>query len=196
MPIDTSKSHGAIVKELVANYKKTGYIGSNKPKNLEHAVRMANAIAYRAKEEAVLLKIEELNRSEAIQLSLDVKKNVDNYLNSIVKTNENELAILVKSFIQDYSSAERSRLRSFGVNQPYSLKEEYSTQNLVFLDIEEHKIPIGYRQKLDYLTQSVAEKVLKQTNHFRSKLSDSTLFIEITSSYLAEIRLAVSDLLG
>lgn len=50
MPIDKNKSHEEIVKELIDSYKKTGRIGSSKPKNLKTALSIANAIAYSTKE--------------------------------------------------------------------------------------------------------------------------------------------------
>ena len=194
MPIDTSKSHSAIVKELLDEYKSKGKIGATTPKNIEHAVRIANAIAYKAKEESALIKMMEFNREHSVQLSLDVRKNVETYLNSIIKQNENELAQMVRDFVSIYSSLESKRLRSFGVAQSYKLKTVYSVSNLVFSEMEGKKVPIGYRQNLGHVTQSVAEKALKHSNHFFSKVEDSTLFIEITASYLAEIQLALKDL--
>lgn len=39
-------AHAANVSELMKKYKKTGKMGSSRPKNKMHAERMANAIAY------------------------------------------------------------------------------------------------------------------------------------------------------
>ena len=50
MPLSKGKSkrtHSKNVSELMSAYKKTGKIGSSKPKSLAHAIEIANAIAYR-----------------------------------------------------------------------------------------------------------------------------------------------------
>jgi hypothetical protein len=47
----TVKSHVEIVQEVLEKYKSEGTIGSFKPENEEHALRVANAIAYEAKKE-------------------------------------------------------------------------------------------------------------------------------------------------
>jgi hypothetical protein len=46
------KNHGANVAELMAKYRKTGKIGAAKPRNAQHAEKMANAIAYSKRREA------------------------------------------------------------------------------------------------------------------------------------------------
>lgn len=51
MPIKKTMSHGEIVAEIVRDWKRDGKIGNIKPRNLEHAVEIANAIAYRIKRE-------------------------------------------------------------------------------------------------------------------------------------------------
>lgn len=51
MPIDARKSHSNIVKELLDEYKSSGKIGNTKPKDLNHAQDIANAIAYKIKSE-------------------------------------------------------------------------------------------------------------------------------------------------
>lgn len=142
-----------------------------------------------------LSQIMEFNEESAHQLTLDLKLNVDSYLNSIIKKNELEIMHIVQDFMKDYSYLETRRLRSFGVKESYQLAIDYNASNLVTLDIENYKIPIGYRQGLKYITQTVADKALKQNNHFYCKVEDSTLFVEITASYLAEIQLEVKDLL-
>lgn len=50
MPIDKRMTHGHIVGELMNTYKKTGKIGNTKPKNKQHALKIANAISYDVKE--------------------------------------------------------------------------------------------------------------------------------------------------
>lgn len=51
MPIDNTKSHSEIVQELMDAYKENGKIGNITPKDEEDALRIANAIAFKAKEE-------------------------------------------------------------------------------------------------------------------------------------------------
>jgi len=51
MPIDKNMTHSEIVAEIMASYKKTGKIGDYTPKNEKEALQMANAIAYKVKNE-------------------------------------------------------------------------------------------------------------------------------------------------
>lgn len=46
MPIRKDMTHGEIVAEIIRNWKRDGMIGRIKPRNLEHALDIANAIAY------------------------------------------------------------------------------------------------------------------------------------------------------
>ena len=51
MPVDARKPFGEIVKEIMDSYHRTGKIGNITPKNAAHALRIAKAIATRAKAE-------------------------------------------------------------------------------------------------------------------------------------------------
>lgn len=53
MPIDKNKSKSDIIKELLYGYKKTGKIGNETPTDMHHAMKIASAIAYKAKGESV-----------------------------------------------------------------------------------------------------------------------------------------------
>lgn len=68
MPIDGRKSHGSIVKELITEFKSEGKIGNTTPDDMEHAMKIANAIAYdvkgTAKTEALKSHIQSLIRPE------------------------------------------------------------------------------------------------------------------------------------
>lgn len=68
MPIDGRKKHGDIVSELIKEYKDTGKIGNSEPKDMETALKQANAIAYdvkgTAKVEALGTYIKSLVRPE------------------------------------------------------------------------------------------------------------------------------------
>lgn len=50
MPIDKRQNKETIIKELLQKYKKTGKIGSTKPKDMKHAIQVASAIAYSTKD--------------------------------------------------------------------------------------------------------------------------------------------------
>lgn len=45
MPISGKMTYGSIVAEVLRSYKKTGRIGNTKPRNMKHALRIAQAIA-------------------------------------------------------------------------------------------------------------------------------------------------------
>ena len=49
MPLRSSMSKEEIIKELVNKYNKTGSIGNTKPKDKQHALNIAIAIAYKIK---------------------------------------------------------------------------------------------------------------------------------------------------
>ena len=51
MPIDNTRSHSEIVQELMDAYEKTGKIGEISPKDKDDALRISNAIAFKAKED-------------------------------------------------------------------------------------------------------------------------------------------------
>ena len=51
MPIDNTRSHSEIVQELIDTYAETGKIGNITPEDKEDALRIANAIAFKAKED-------------------------------------------------------------------------------------------------------------------------------------------------
>lgn len=51
MPIDNTRSHGEIVQELMEAYEKTGKIGEIFPEDRDDALRISNAIAFKAKED-------------------------------------------------------------------------------------------------------------------------------------------------
>lgn len=46
MPINKNDTHEEKVKELIDTYNENGKIGNTKPKNMKHALSIANAIAY------------------------------------------------------------------------------------------------------------------------------------------------------
>lgn len=52
MPISPKMSYEEIVSEIIQSYKENGKIGNTKPKSLRHALRIANAIASRVKDQA------------------------------------------------------------------------------------------------------------------------------------------------
>lgn len=47
MPLKKTMTHGEIVAEILRDWKRDGMIGNIRPRNLEHAMDIANAIAYR-----------------------------------------------------------------------------------------------------------------------------------------------------
>lgn len=49
MPLRRNMSIKAMLEELMTNYQRTGKIGNIRPKNKQHALEIANAIAYRVK---------------------------------------------------------------------------------------------------------------------------------------------------
>jgi capsular polysaccharide biosynthesis protein len=51
MPLRKNMSHRAMMQELMASYERDGKIGNIRPKNKQHALEIANAIAYRMKRE-------------------------------------------------------------------------------------------------------------------------------------------------
>lgn len=51
MPIDNTRSHSEIVQELMDAYEKTGKIGNITPEDRDDALRISNAIAFKAKED-------------------------------------------------------------------------------------------------------------------------------------------------
>lgn len=51
MPLRRNMTHRAMISELMASYEKDGKIGNIRPKNKQHALEIANAIAYRKKRE-------------------------------------------------------------------------------------------------------------------------------------------------
>ena len=57
MPLDKSMSHEDMVSELIASYKKTGKIGATKPRDMKHALEIANAVAYNIEESKDVKKI-------------------------------------------------------------------------------------------------------------------------------------------
>ena len=57
MPLDKSMSHEDMVSELIAGYKKTGKIGATEPRDMKHALEIANAVAYNIEESKDVKKI-------------------------------------------------------------------------------------------------------------------------------------------
>jgi hypothetical protein len=57
MPLDKSMSHEDMVSELITGYKKTGKIGATKPRDMKHALEIANAVAYNIEESNDVKKI-------------------------------------------------------------------------------------------------------------------------------------------
>lgn len=49
MPIDGKQKHSDIVRELITEYKESGKIGTSEPKDMDTALKQANAIAYDVK---------------------------------------------------------------------------------------------------------------------------------------------------
>ena len=196
MPIDTDKSHGAIVRELLDEYKSNGKIGTTKPKNIEHAVRIANAIAYKAKEEAVILKMTRINEEYADNLRKDASLNLREYVDKISYANEREISAMVNDFAKNYTRLEQKRLKSIGSNKVYQFRMKAEKTNIILynLDDGDYKIPVGFKAKLPYVTRSTAEKALVKSNHFSMRIDNSELFVEITSTFLAEIQLNFKDL--
>ena len=45
MPLDKNMSHEEMVAELINGYEKTGKIGATKPRDMKHALEIANAVA-------------------------------------------------------------------------------------------------------------------------------------------------------
>jgi hypothetical protein len=69
MPLNKSMNHSEMVKELIKNYKEDGKIGNTTPRDMKHALEIANAIAYSekgdgAKTEALEIYIRSLIRPE------------------------------------------------------------------------------------------------------------------------------------
>lgn len=60
--VDGRHSHGNIVRELMRKYKKSGKIGNIEPESTEHAEEIANAIAYKEKNEGFSSLISRLKR--------------------------------------------------------------------------------------------------------------------------------------
>lgn len=195
MPIDKRQSHGNIVKELLDEYKKSGKIGNTHPRDLDHARSIANAIAYKAKEEAVLEEIRRVNEKEAEQLTFDFQRNIDNYLQDVAKQNEEDISNIVNKFMAAYLAVEKNRLKS--INRPVDLpKLRYDNSHIIYSAISTTKIPVGYNQRLGALNALSASRAALRTNHFHCRMQDSNLIVTINSEYLTAIKMTVKDLGG
>lgn len=49
MPINPNMPKSRIINELLRSYKDSGKIGNTRPKDMRHAIKIANAIANRVK---------------------------------------------------------------------------------------------------------------------------------------------------
>ena len=193
MPIDKRQSHSNIVKELIDEYKSSGKIGNTYPKDMKHAQKIANAIAYKIKDEAVLEEIKRINEEEAKQLSLDFQKNVKSYLHEIARTNEYEISLIVNKFISAYLALEKARLKR--LEKPIDLPNlSYSHSNLIYSALEDVGFPIGYNQRIGYLNANSAEKASQRTNHFYCRVQDSNLIVTINTEYMTEIKMNTGQL--
>lgn len=59
MPLDKNMSHDEMVKELMHSYYKNGKIGNTEPRGVEHALKIANAVAYNIERSKDVQEIEE-----------------------------------------------------------------------------------------------------------------------------------------
>ena len=70
MPLDKDMSHSDMVAELISTYKKTGKIGATVPRDMKHALEIANAVAYNIGEskeiQLVNKEVEEMNLEEIL----------------------------------------------------------------------------------------------------------------------------------
>lgn len=195
MPIDGRQSHSNIVKELLDEYKSTGKIGNTTPKDVEHARKIANAIAYKVKDECILDQIRKINEKESNQLSFDFQNNINTYLQDIAKKNEVEISDIVNKFMRAYLAIEKNRLKFLGkqIDLP---QLKYNASHLIRSSIDNTTLPIGYSQRLGALNARSAEKAAQRTNHFYCMMHDSDLIVRINSEYIAEIKMTVRELGG
>lgn len=89
MPLDKNMSHEEMVSELIKGYKKTGKIGDTKPKNMKHALEIANAVAYNIGESAEKNKVQEVKLDELLKS-----------LESVIADKEKELGIVNETSVK------------------------------------------------------------------------------------------------
>ena len=82
MPLDKNMSHEEMVAELINGYKKTGKIGATKPRDMKHALEIANAVAYNLGESNTVRKVKEMNLEQILES-----------LETFVSSKEKELGI-------------------------------------------------------------------------------------------------------
>ena len=87
MPLDKSMSHEDMVSELIASYKRTGKIGATKPRDMKHALEIANAVAYNIEESKDVKKIYKEVKEMRIQ---DLLKSLE----ETISAKEKELGIV------------------------------------------------------------------------------------------------------
>ena len=67
MPLDKSMSHEEMVAELIRSYKKSGRIGATEPRDMKHALEIANAVAYNLEESNYIRKVKEMKLEEVLE---------------------------------------------------------------------------------------------------------------------------------
>lgn len=93
MPLDKNMSHEDMVAELISGYKKTGKIGATKPRDMKHALEIANAVAYNIEESKEVKKI----YKEVKEMKLE---ELLKSLECIVSSKEKELGIMNETSVK------------------------------------------------------------------------------------------------
>lgn len=198
MPIDKRQSHANIVKELLDEYKKSGKIGNTHPRDLEHATSIANAIAYKTKQESrdlrLLTAIKNVNKQEAQQLSLlNANHNIDYFLHDLNKKNWQEVHYCVEIAYAQYMKHAKAILKKWDLtevqfNTHKFLAELEFDNSCMMLDniFEDQDSLVVYKQyigsRLEVAIQSACAKA--RTKNFICKYDDSgSFYVCITKEY-------------
>lgn len=210
MPIDRRKSHSNIVKELVDEYKSTGKIGSTQPRDLDHALSIANAIAYKSKKESkdlrLLSAVKKINQDEnARQLSLlNPDQNVAYFLSDLSRSNWQEIHACAESFYSNYMSHTKRILKKWDLTEvqfsehkflaPLSFDQKFMlTEKIMNFDVY-----MGYKHfigsRLEVAMQSSCAK--SSTSNFVCTFDDSGwFFIKPTETYRKYIQSQLDQLM-
>lgn len=105
MPLDKKMSHEEMVAELIKGYKKSSKIGATEPRDMQHALEIANAVAYNLEESNPVRKVKEMSLEEML-------KDLEAYVTS----KEKELGIFSESIDAD-KTKRRLTPRRFMLNK-------------------------------------------------------------------------------
>jgi hypothetical protein len=153
MPLDGRKKHGDIVSELIREYKKSGKIGNSEPKDMETAMKQANAIAYDVKDSA---KVEAL----------------ESYITSLVRPEtktfiEGTIMAGFKACFEGYGKLDETPIRMMGRVFYYDSSEGkyYEPAKDMYLETDEykslhkadHEAQVKYKNRIDAAIQKTSD---------------------------------------